>query len=300
MDFQLSLQHSAYNIPVAVIFYDAAFNCRDEFMLESVRELADSITEVGRLIHPILVQPWTKKPGYEFRLIAGHRRFKAMTIFLQATEIPAVILTDLTDRQAQLLNLLENLERKDLNMLEEARAVQRLYPKGAPWRQITRELKQSTDWVCARLALVKMPEEIQQKAAAGLLSAANIRRLASMERDEQMKAANQIVDARKRGRGNRLPGLERKYKSSMVRSRKEINAMVERMLLAGIAGLAPRVGAWCAGYVADEDLLAEIEDAAKQLAQPVVQPVAQPVPTSSDVDVDCVNSALTTGNTHDS
>lgn len=265
MDLQLSLQHSAYNVPVASIFYDAEFNCRDEFTLESVRELADSIQEVGRLIHPVLIQPWAKKRGYEFRLIAGHRRFKALTVFLQATLIPAVIVTDLTDRQARLLNLLENLERKDLNMLEEARALKRLYPEGAPCRQVARELKQSTDWVLARWWLLKMPEEIQQRAAAGLLSAANIKRLANMSSpDEQLLAAGKIVDARKRGRGNRLPGLDRRYKASKVRSREEINAMVERMLLAGITGLAPRMGAWCAGHVTDEDLLNEIELAGKQ------------------------------------
>jgi ParB/RepB/Spo0J family partition protein len=229
-----------------------------------VRDLAESIQQVGRLIHPVLVQPRTKKHGYDFRLIAGHRRFKAMTVFLKATEIPAVIITDLTEHQARLLNLLENLERKDLNMLEEARAVQRLYPKGAPWRQIAKELKQSTDWVYARLALLKMPEEIQRKAAAGLLSAVNIRMLVRMGKDEQLLAAEKIATARKHGRGTRLPGLERKYKLSKVRSREDMNTMVERMLLSGVTGLAPRVGAWCAGNILDEDLLADIEIATKE------------------------------------
>jgi ParB/RepB/Spo0J family partition protein len=265
MDLELLPQYSAYSIPVDLIFCDVDFNCRGEFVLDSVRDLADSIQEAGRLIHPVLVQPWTDKHGHCYRLIAGYRRFKAMTIFLKVTAVPAVIVTDLTTRQARLLNLLENLERKDLNILEEARALKRLYPKGAPCRQVAKELKQSVDWVLTRWWLLKMPEEIQKKAAAGLLSAANIKTLASMSTpDERLMVADKIADARKRGRGNRLPGLDRKWKLSKVRTREDINAMVERMLLAGITGLPPRVGAWCAGHIPDEDLLAEIEIVTKE------------------------------------
>ena len=53
-------QYQAYPIPVAAIYYDAAFNCRGEFTLQSVKELADSIAQAGRLICPVAVQPWTE------------------------------------------------------------------------------------------------------------------------------------------------------------------------------------------------------------------------------------------------
>ena len=52
-------QYQAYPIPVAAIYYDADFNCRGEFTLQSVKELADSIAQAGRLICPVAVQPWT-------------------------------------------------------------------------------------------------------------------------------------------------------------------------------------------------------------------------------------------------
>jgi hypothetical protein len=106
-----------------------------------------------------------------------------------------------------------------------------------------------------------MPEAVQQKAAAGLLSQANLEQLAGMESaEEQISAARKIVEARERGKGKFLPGLDKTYKRRRgVRPREEINRMVERMLAAGIGGLPPRVAAWCAGHVPDEELLKEIQ-----------------------------------------
>jgi hypothetical protein len=114
-----------------------------------------------------------------------------------------------------------------------------------------------------------MPEAIQQKAAAGLLSQANLAMLAGLERaDEQIRAADKIVEARGRGKGKFLPGLDRTYKRRPgVRPREEINRMIERMLAAGIGGLPPRVAAWCAGCVSDNELLKEIEAATLESAR---------------------------------
>jgi ParB/RepB/Spo0J family partition protein len=261
-------QYQAYPVPVAAIYYDAAFNCRGEFTLQSVRELADSIVEVGRLICPVAVQAWNGVERFEYRLIVGHRRFRAVAEFLRWTEIPAYVCEGLSDHDARMLNLMENLQRKSLNILEEARAVQSLYPKGASVREAARELKQSTHWVWLRVRLLQMPEAIQQKAAAGLLSQTNLEMLAGLERaDEQIAAAEEIVDARERGKGRFLPGLTKTYKRRHGSRRVgEINRMIERMLAAGIVGLPPRVAAWCAGSIPDEDLLREIEVAAPENA----------------------------------
>ena len=163
-------QYQAYSIPAAAIYYDATFNCRGEFTLQSVRELADSIVQAGRLICPVAVQPWSEQLGFEYRLIVGHRRFRAVIEFLKWTEIPAYICEGLSDHEARMLNLVENLQRKSLNILEEARAIQSLYLEGVSVREAARELKQPTRWVWTRRQLVRMPTAIQQKAAAGLLS----------------------------------------------------------------------------------------------------------------------------------
>ncbi len=253
-------QYQAYPLPAAAIYYDAAFNCRGEFTLQSVKELAESIAEAGRLICPVVVQPWADNPGFDYRLIVGHRRFRAVTEFLKWAEIPAYICEGLSDHEARMLNLVENLQRKSLNILEEARAIQNLYPDGASVREAARELKQPTMWVWVRVKLLRMPEAIQQKAAAGLLSQANLMVLAGLEQpDEQIKAADEIVAARQRGKGKFLPGLSKTYKRRGVRSRDDINRMIERMLAAGITGLPTRVAAWCAGQIPDEEMLKEIE-----------------------------------------
>ena len=262
-------QYQAYSIPVAAIHYDAVFNCRGEFTLQSVRELADSIVEAGRLICPVAVQPWSGVAGFEYRLIVGHRRFRAVAEFLRWTEIPAYICEGLSDHDARMVNLMENLQRKSLNILEEARAVQKLYPEGASVREAARELKQSSHWVWLRVRLLQMPEAIQQKAAAGLLSQTNLEVLAGLEReDEQIAAAEEIVTARERGKGKFLPGLARTYKRRHGSRRVgEINRMIERMLAAGIVGLPTRVAAWCAGSILDEELLKDIETAAPESAR---------------------------------
>jgi ParB/RepB/Spo0J family partition protein len=261
-------EYQAYPVPVAAIYYDAAFNCRGDFTLQSVKELAESIAQAGRLICPVAVQPWTEEPGCEYRLIVGHRRFRAVTAFLKWTEIPAYICEGLSDHDARMLNVLENLQRKSLNILEEAHAVQALYPNGASMREAARELKQSTHWVWVRVRLLQMPEAIQQKAAAGLLSQANLEVLAGLERaDEQIAAAEKIVEARERGKGKFLPGLTKAYKRRHGSRRVgEINRMIERMLAAGIVGLPPRVAAWCAGSISDEELLKDFEAATPEAA----------------------------------
>ena len=260
-------QYQAYPVPVAAIYYDADFNCRGEFTLQSVKELADSIAQAGRLICPVAVQPWTEAPGLEYRLIVGHRRFRAVTAFLKWTEIPAYVCEGLSDHQARMLNLVENLQRKSLNILEEAHAIQRLYPIGVTVRQAAQELKQHTRWVWVRMRLLRMPEAVQQKAAAGLLSSINLETLAGIESaDEQVLAADKIVEARQRGKGKFLPGLKRAYKRRRgARPQEEINRMIERMLAAGVGGLPPRVAAWCAGRISDEELLKDIEVATLEI-----------------------------------
>jgi ParB/RepB/Spo0J family partition protein len=258
-------QYQAYSIPASAIYYDSDFNCRGEFTLQSVRELAESIREAGRLICPVAVQPWTEAPGFQYRLIVGHRRFRAATAFLKWTTIPAYVCKGLSDHDARMLNFAENLHRKSLNILEEAHAIRNIYAEaGGTLTKVAKELKQPLRWVWTRVRLLKMPEVVQQKAAAGLLTAANISALNRFKTaEEQIKAATKIAEARNRGKGKHLPGLEKEYqhRRGNSRNRTDINHLVERLLQAGITGLPTRVAAWCAGHVPDEELWAEIDAA---------------------------------------
>ena len=124
-------QYDTFPVPSKSIYYDADFNCRGAFLLQSVEELAAEHSargggvELKGLDYPIVVQPIAdmageKPAGFDYRLIAGHRRFKAMEVFLKWSQVPATIRSGLSDHDARMLNFVENLERKDLNPLEEA------------------------------------------------------------------------------------------------------------------------------------------------------------------------------------
>jgi len=253
-------QYQTYDIPVSDIFVDPDFNSRGDFTLESLKSLADSIKENG-LKFPIVVQPWDSLTNkFKYRLVAGHRRLRAMVAHLKATTIPAMVVSDLDEHAAKRLNLLENIQRQDLNMLEEARAIRQLYPKASN-REIADAIQMSRGWVNARIHLLELPEQIQSYAATGLLKLSDIEALASMKVPNHRKiaAAERVIFSRKHSktRRPRVGGLD--YKAPIkVRAKNAINKLVAEMLDAGITGLAPRVGAWCAGEISMEEIKEDI------------------------------------------
>lgn len=256
--------YDVFDIPCDRISYDTSFNCRGAFTLQSVSDLADSIQQIGRLLAPIWVQPATDAEvptGFDYRLIAGHRRFQAVKTLLKWPTIPATVLRGLTERQAKLLNFTENLERKDLNPLEEAMAIKNIpWPNGMTVRIVARELKRDTRWVHARLRILSLPEEVQQFVAARRVTLLDLEIVCKKQSPEQQIKAAEAIAASKRGRGRRAVFVGEKLTRSFRRRRNksEIGRMIAKMLDAGISGLAPRVAAWCAGHVSDEELDADI------------------------------------------
>jgi len=248
-------QYDAYEIPLEDILYDERFNCRGAFTIQSIIELADSIKEIG-LQFPIAVQPWEGR----FRLLAGHRRFKAVESLLRWETIPAIVFKGLDEHQARLLNLTENLERKDLNMLEEAKAVEALYPEGVPLRSASKELKRPTRWVHIRLRLLKLPEKVQIKAALGLLSAVNIEAICQLPEDKQVAAADKIIKFKEKKAGKKTRrGVPVTRKFRYKKTKAQLSKMAAVMLNAGINGLPPRLMAWAAGYLSDAEIKKDIK-----------------------------------------
>ena len=248
-------QYDGYAVPVADVFYDESFNCRGPFTLQSIQDLAASIQE-STLETPVIVQPWGKD-GFAYRLLAGHRRFVAVTRILKWTTIPASVRLNLTEHQARLLNLTENLERKNLNPLEEALALKRLFPEGVSLRVAAAELKRPTGWVSDRLRLLTLPEEIQQLAAAGLLAMCNVKVLIALPPDQQIVAVRKIMEVKQQyGKTASMKHLNPKFrrKFGYRKSKEEINRMVAKMLGLGITGLGPRIAPWCAGYISDREI----------------------------------------------
>ncbi len=166
------------------------FQTRTNFDPEKLRELALSISATG------VVQPVTLRalPGGRYQLINGERRLLASRQAGKAT-IPAVLRV-VSDEQAMEMTIVENLQRADLNPMEQARAYQRLSSdfKMTQEQMATRTGKERAS-VANFLRLLRLPDNIQQKVEAGELSFGHARTLLGLGTPEQMNSAAQKIIA---------------------------------------------------------------------------------------------------------
>jgi ParB family chromosome partitioning protein len=239
--------YKTVDLPLDVIYFDREFNCRGVFTPQSCIELSESIRAHGLKI-PIIVQPW--QDG-KYRIVAGHRRYTAVKYLLSWRSMPATIITGLMEADARLLNLLENLERKNLTLMEEARALRKNYPEDASQIQIARDLSKSASWVRMRWRILDMPQSVQDKIEQGILNCRDLTILCYKTPEEQALIAAQLAEAKARGVSSRQFFKTRRAKSIKV-IEKMINELTER-------GLEPHpydTLAWAAGLLTDEELLA--------------------------------------------
>jgi len=160
---------------------------RHSFDEAQIDELAASIREKG-ILQPLLVRP--RGDGYE--LIAGERRLRA-AVKAGLKEVPVVI-REVADHEALQLALVENLQREDLNPIEEARAYQRLQEEfGAGQEEIADRVGKSRSAVANTTRLLSLPQELQEEVARGRLQAGQARALLGLERDAAMLAAGREV-----------------------------------------------------------------------------------------------------------
>lgn len=161
---------------------------RKDFEQESLGELAESIKEHG-IIQPIVVQ----KGEHFYRIIAGERRWRAAKL-AGLKEVP-VIIKDYTEKEALLIALIENVQREDLNPIEEAMAYKRLMEEYELTQEETAEkVAKSRSNVTNMLRLLKLGTEVQQMLAGGEISTGHARALLALEnQDMQLKAAQKIV-----------------------------------------------------------------------------------------------------------
>jgi ParB family chromosome partitioning protein len=168
---------------------------RTEFRQEELSELISSIREIG-VLQPIVVRPLAGaaegEPQYE--LIMGERRLRASKQLGLAT-IPAVIKST-ADEDMLRDALLENLHRADLNPLEEASAYQQLLADfGITQEQLAERIGRSRPQITNTLRLLRLPESIQRRVAAGVLTAGHARALLSLPDDAGMeRLAEKIVN----------------------------------------------------------------------------------------------------------
>ena len=163
---------------------------RRAFSEESIAQLAESIRDQG-VLQPILVTPMA---GGRYRIVAGERRWRAARE-AGLSEVPVVI-REISDRETAELALIENLQRADLNPMEEALGYQRLMEEyGLTQDQTAQVVGKSRPAVANALRLLGLPAAVSDMVAEGALSAGHARAVLSY-RDEaaQVRAAQDAVE----------------------------------------------------------------------------------------------------------
>jgi ParB family chromosome partitioning protein len=154
----------------------------------SLEELAASIREHG-ILQPILVRPKPDVPG-TFEIIGGERRWRAAQQ-AQLHDVPVVV-RDLGDREAMAAGLVENLQRQDLNALEEAEGYKRLLEEfGLTQESLGQSVGKSRSHVANTLRLLGLPQPVRYLVRNGVLSAGHARALLTAE--DPGKLAAQVV-----------------------------------------------------------------------------------------------------------
>lgn len=160
---------------------------RKEFSSEKLAELAESI-KIHGIIQPLLV----REIDGQYQLIAGERRLRAAKM-VGLTEVPIVV-REMSDEDMMEVALVENLQREDLNPIEEADAYQRLINEFQLTQDdIAKKVGKSRPAIANTLRLLNLPQEVQSDLAQGTLTMGHARTLLSLKTpEEQRKAWSQI------------------------------------------------------------------------------------------------------------
>lgn len=161
---------------------------RKQFDDAALRELADSIAQHG-VIQPLLVRPMG---GGIYQIVAGERRWRASRL-AGLTEVPAVV-RELTDSETMEIALVENLQREDLDPVEEAEGIAQLIETySLTQEEAARKLGKSRPAVANALRLLNLPAQVREMLRTGRLTPGHARALLAMEGGEAITAAAQEI-----------------------------------------------------------------------------------------------------------
>lgn len=162
---------------------------REYFDEESINELAESIKQYG-VLQPLLL----KKNGKTYNIIAGERRWRAAKI-AGLKEVPAIT-KEYTEEQTLAIAIIENIQREDLNPIEEAKAYSRLIEEfNITQEDLSKKISKSRTSITNSLRLLKLDERIQNMVISKQISNGHARSLISVEdKDLQYQLASQIID----------------------------------------------------------------------------------------------------------
>ena len=197
-------------LPVDLI-QSGKYQPRREIEPESLRELADSIIAQG-VMQPIVVRPISDQ---KYEIIAGERRWRATQ--LAGLDVIPVVIRDVSDQAAIAMALIENIQREDLNPIEEAASLQRLQREFELTQQeVATAVGKSRSTVANMLRLMTLQEDVRRLLEHGDLEMGHARALLGLEGPDQSQAARTVV-----GKGltvRQTEALVRNWFSSNTRS----------------------------------------------------------------------------------
>lgn len=177
---------------------------------EALTDLADSIRTQG-VVQPILVRPLAGQPG-KYEIIAGERRWRAAQM-AGLQDVPALV-REVPDRTAVCIALIENIQREDLNPLEEAQTLKRLLEEfGMTHESVAEAVGRSRPAVSNLLRLLELHPEVQELLRSGRLEMGHARAVAGLAPEHQVEVARRVVqrglsvrEAERLARSARKPG----------------------------------------------------------------------------------------------
>ena len=251
-------------IPILQIDDDETFNCRGKITPIDVIDLAKDI-KLNGLHQPVVVSIYDEanqaRTGKQYRMLAGFRRLMAHRVN-EMKEIACIIKPTMSELDALKVNLSENIQRQQLNILQEALAIKRMKDLGLTESETADSLGMSRGWVQVRFMLLSLPDEVRQEAVVGYISQSNIRDLYTLynktgDKNQLFEAVKKLKEGKARGQEVRVAQTKQQIlKEKRLRKRPEIFKMMEHIQESGIGnGLHTRCMSWCAGEISTEDLL---------------------------------------------
>ena len=274
--------YATKEVPMALVYADPEFNCRGKIAPIDVVDLAKDIEQNG-LIQPVVVRPYklNEHPPYAYKLIAGFRRYMAHVI-IKKEMILALIRDDITTEQMErFFNLSENLKRANLNLVQEAKAIEKLVQLGISRNDIAAQIGMSSGWCQVRKMILELPDEIQKEIAVGVLTQPQIREVHShwnhgKGKDQALAAVRIIKEGKEKGLKNISVNPNKiAANTKRLRTRKDMLAMMEHLFKNTGPGLHTRTIAWACGEITDFELFDSIAEKMAELGKAYEKPTEQ-------------------------
>lgn len=293
---------TANELLIEEILIDDEFNCREGVTHSSVFTLASDIERNG-LQQPVSVRPLSDEekaahPTKKYALIMGFRRTKACEVLGYKT-VPAMI-KYVDHKRACVLNIGENLHRKDLTFWEEAVALRKLFYMRFTREEIAKQVSQSPGWVQRRLLVWQLPEKAQALVRDNVLGPYDLQQLYKHKDPQELdKILDGIrhdyqMNAKTDENGKikfkvKIPKpyegkTKRNADVKKIRTKNEVLDLLAWMRHVDIPeGPHYKVAAWCAGYITDQDVLESIVEMANDIYEMNVKMPDNGIPRQEDL-----------------